>query len=86
MSFIGYTEGLSAARTERFFVPGARLTLLEFADGSTYGTPRSLIDDPYDMMRDADMVRTEVVDAPRDPPKTPLLPVILPVTVMLPAP
>lgn len=55
MSFIGYTEGLSDARAERFFVPGARLTLLEFPDGSTYGTARSLIDDPHGMMRDADI-------------------------------
>jgi hypothetical protein len=55
MSFIGYTEGLSDARAERFFQPGARLTLLEFANGSAYGTPRSLIDDPHGMMRDADI-------------------------------
>ena len=55
MSFIGYTEGLSDARAERFFEPGARLTRLEFPDGSTYGTPRTLIDDPHGMMRDADV-------------------------------
>ena len=55
MSFIGYTEGLSDARTERFFEPGARLTQLEFAEGSTYATPRTLIGDPHGMMRDADV-------------------------------
>jgi len=55
MSFIGYTEGLSDARAERFFQPGARLTRLEFAKGSTYGTPRALIEDPHGMMRDADV-------------------------------
>ena len=55
MSFIGYTEGLSDARAERFFVPGARLTRLAFDKSSTYGTARPLIDDPHGMLRDADV-------------------------------
>jgi len=55
MSFIGYTEGLSDARHERFFRAGSRLMRLDFKDGSVYGMPRALIDDPYGMMRDADV-------------------------------
>ncbi len=55
MSFIGYTEGLSDARAERFFRPGARLTRLDFPDGSAYGVPRVLLEDPHGMMRDADV-------------------------------
>lgn len=53
MSFIGYTEGLSDARHERFFKPGARLMQLSF-DG-LYGDPEVLIDDPYGMIRDVDV-------------------------------
>ncbi len=55
MSFIGYTEGLSDARHERFFEPGSRLTVLDFAKGSTHGKPRTLIDDPHGMLRDVDV-------------------------------
>jgi hypothetical protein len=55
MSFIGYTEGLSDARHERFFKPGARLTVLDFDKGSTHARPRVLLDDPHGMMRDADV-------------------------------
>lgn len=55
MSFIGYTEGLSDARAERFFQPGARLVRLDFAEGSAFGTPRVLIEDPHGMMRDVDV-------------------------------
>ena len=54
MSFIGYTEGLSDARAERFFRPGSRLALLEFAPGSTIGARRTLVDDPHGMLRDVD--------------------------------
>jgi hypothetical protein len=55
MSFIGYTEGLSDARAERFFRPGARLTRLDFPDGSVFARPATLIDDPHGMMRDVDV-------------------------------
>jgi hypothetical protein len=55
MSFIGYTEGLSDARHERFFVPGARLAVVDFAPGSVFGSKRTLIDDPHGMMRDVDI-------------------------------
>ncbi len=55
MSFIGYTEGLSDARAERFFKPGARLAVLEFASGSTRATRRVLLDDPHGMLRDVDL-------------------------------
>ncbi len=55
MSFIGYTEGLSDARHERFFKPGARLAVLEFAGGDLFGTKRTLLDDPHGMMRDVDV-------------------------------
>lgn len=54
MSFIGYTEGLSDARAERFFQPDARLTLLEFPANSTFGTTRKLLEDRHGMMRDVD--------------------------------
>lgn len=53
-SFIGYTEGLSDARAERFFKPGSRLSLLEFSSGSTTGTVRRLIEDPHGMLRDVE--------------------------------
>lgn len=53
MSFIGYTEGLSDARHERFFNPGAKLQKLSF-DGMYAKTPETLIDDPYGMIRDVD--------------------------------
>ncbi len=55
MSFIGYTEGLSDARHERFFSPGARLSQLAFKDGSAFATTRTLIDDPHGMIRDVDV-------------------------------
>ena len=55
MSFIGYTEGLSDARHERFFKPGSRLSVLDFAEGSTHGVSRQLIDDPHGMIRDVDV-------------------------------
>lgn len=55
MSFIGYTEGLSDARHERFFKAGSRLTVLDFDKGSTHGKPRTLIDDPHGMLRDVDV-------------------------------
>lgn len=55
MSFIGYTEGLSDARAERFFEPGARLSVLEFPSGSTTGRVRRLIEDPHGMLRDVDV-------------------------------
>ena len=55
MSFIGYTEGLSDARAERFFRPGARLTRLDFPQGSVFANPVTLIDDPHGMMRDVDV-------------------------------
>lgn len=53
MSFIGYTEGLSDARHERFFKPGAKLSRLSF-DG-LYGKVEPLIDDPHGMIRDVDV-------------------------------
>jgi hypothetical protein len=53
MSFIGYTEGLSDARHERFFVPGARLAVADFPNGAIFSNKRTLIDDPHGMMRDA---------------------------------
>lgn len=55
MSFIGYTEGLSDARAERFFEPGTRLAVVEFPKGSTHAVKRTLIDDPHGMMRDVDV-------------------------------
>lgn len=55
MSFIGYTEGLSDARHERFFKPGARLAVLEFGADDVFGTKRTLLDDPLGMMRDVDV-------------------------------
>jgi hypothetical protein len=55
MSFIGYTEGLSDARAERFFRPGARLTRLNFTNGSVFAKPVTLINDPHGMMRDVDV-------------------------------
>ena len=55
MSFIGYTEGLSDARAERFFKPGSRLALLEFAPGAVHGAKRVLLDDPHGMLRDVDL-------------------------------
>ncbi len=53
MSFIGYTEGLSDARHERFFKAGAKLSLLTF-DG-LYGKVKPLIDDPHGTIRDVDV-------------------------------
>ena len=53
MSFIGYTEGLSDARHERFFKPGARLCVLGFE--GLYGQVQTLIDDPHGMIRDVDV-------------------------------
>ncbi|MCP5546690.1 MAG: hypothetical protein H7A50_04880 [Akkermansiaceae bacterium] len=55
MSFIGYTEGLSDARNERFFQPGARLSVLDFSNDPLFGTKKVLIDDPRGMMRDVDV-------------------------------
>ena len=55
MSFIGYTEGLSDARHERFFKPGARLAVLDFGAGDGFGAQRTLLDDPHGMMRDVDV-------------------------------
>lgn len=55
MSFIGYTEGLSDARAERFFEPGSRLMRIDFDPHSTFGTPRVMLDDPHGMMRDVDV-------------------------------
>jgi hypothetical protein len=55
MSFIGYTEGLSDARAERFFKPGTRLMTLDFPKGSSFGSPKVLLDDPHGMMRDVDV-------------------------------
>jgi hypothetical protein len=55
MSFIGYTEGLSDARHERFFVPGTRLAVVDFPDGAIFARKRTLIDDPHGMMRDVDI-------------------------------
>lgn len=55
MSFIGYTEGLSDARHERFFMPGARLSVVDFCAGSVFGKKRVLIEDPQGMMRDVDV-------------------------------
>ena len=53
MSFIGYTEGLSDARHERFFKEGTRLVELTF-DG-LYGKTKTLIDDPQGLIRDVDV-------------------------------
>ena len=53
MSFIGYTEGLSDARHERFFKPGAKLVKLNF--NGNYGEIEPLIDDPHGMIRDIDV-------------------------------
>lgn len=55
MSFIGYTEGLSDARHERFFRPGSRLSVLDFPSGESFGAVRPLIEDPRGMMRDAEV-------------------------------
>lgn len=55
MSFIGYTEGLSDARNERFFEPGTRLSVLGFSQGSVFGEKKVLLDDPDGMMRDVDV-------------------------------
>lgn len=54
-TFIGYTEGLSDARFERFFKPGSRLSVLKFGAGSTFGSVEHLIDDPHGMLRDVDV-------------------------------
>ena len=54
-SFIGYTEGLSDARHERFFKPGARLSLLHFDGDSLFARAEKLIDDPHGMIRDVDV-------------------------------
>lgn len=54
-SFIGYTEGLSDARAERFFKSGTRLSVLEFKSGSTLAKARRLIEDPHGMLRDVDV-------------------------------
>ncbi|WP_018970612.1 hypothetical protein [Rubritalea marina] len=54
-SFFGYTEGLSDARTERFFSPGSRLTQVDFKPDSTYVEAETLINDPHGMMRDVDV-------------------------------
>ncbi len=53
MSFIGYTEGLSDARHERFFKPGSRLVQLDFH--GLYGRPHSLIEDRHGLLRDVDV-------------------------------
>lgn len=54
-TFIGYTEGLSDERFERFFKPGSRLSVLNFENGSTLGSVSHLIDDPRGMLRDVDV-------------------------------
>ena len=54
-SFIGYTEGLSDARHERFFKPGATLSLLHFDEGSLFGRHEKVIEDPHGMIRDVDV-------------------------------
>jgi hypothetical protein len=54
-TFIGYTEGLSDARFERFFRAGSRLSILNFKEGSTFGQVDHLIDDPHGMLRDVDV-------------------------------
>ena len=54
-SFVGYTEGLSDARAERYFKAGARLSIFAFDEGSLYGSVRPLIEDPHGMMRDVDI-------------------------------
>lgn len=56
-TFIGYTEGLSDARFERFFKPGSRLSVLNFEPGNTFGRVEHLIDDPHGMLRDVDVSR-----------------------------
>ncbi len=53
MSSIGYTEGLSDARKERFFKPGAKLSLLTF--NGTKGEVEHLIEDAYGLIRDVDV-------------------------------
>ena len=53
MGFIGYTEGLSDARHQRFFAPGAVLTLLKM-DG-IHATVTPLVEDPHGLIRDADV-------------------------------
>lgn len=53
MSFIGYTEGLSDARHERFFKPGSRLVQLNFE--ALFAQPKVLIDDAYGMIRDVEV-------------------------------
>lgn len=53
MSFIGYTEGLSDARHERFFKAGTKLVRLDLK--GLYGKPTVLIDDKHGMMRDVDV-------------------------------
>jgi len=52
-SHYAYTEGQSDAQSERHFVPGASLCLLEM-DG-IYGKVRTLIDDPGSCLRDPDV-------------------------------
>jgi hypothetical protein len=53
MGFIGYTEGLSDARHQRFFEPGTSLSVFEL--DSLYGRKTDLLQDPYGMMRDVDV-------------------------------
>ena len=52
-SHYAYTEGQSDAQSERHFRPGTALCILEM-DGS-YGTVRTLIDDPKGVIRDPDV-------------------------------
>lgn len=54
-TFIGYTEGLSDARFERFFKAGSRLSVLNFELGSTFGQVEYLVEDPHGMLRDVDV-------------------------------
>ena len=53
MSSIGYTEGLSDARKERFFAAGSRLCLLNFEGADAVAEP--LIEDRYGLIRDVDV-------------------------------
>jgi hypothetical protein len=52
-SHYAYTEGQSDAQRERHFQPGSSLCILEM-DGS-YGTVRTLVDDPEGVIRDPDV-------------------------------
>ena len=38
-----------------FFVPGSRLSVFAFDEGTVYGSTETLVDDPHGMLRDVDL-------------------------------